>query len=155
MEQESSPPVQPADNQTGTRSRRPTNTLWNGRALTVEEALHQKHVHEAVFYWLWDDLQRWQFAQSIGIDVELIGGSTFVQFDPEGAQSPSSSRWNPEEDFVVERIVGRRIRFDTVEYRVQWKDSSSTCTWEPVYNLSCNRLLREYELRRQARRRRP
>lgn len=54
--------------------------------------------------------------------------------------------------YLVEKIVGKRVRNGHVEYLIKWQNySSSENTWEPIENLNCPILVVEFEnrLRRQ------
>jgi hypothetical protein len=42
-----------------------------------------------------------------------------------------------EEEYVVEKIVGKRYKGDTIEYRVKWEGySEEENTWEPCESLN-------------------
>ena len=48
-----------------------------------------------------------------------------------------------EEDFVVEKVVNKRIRDGAVEYLLKWKGyDNSDNTWEPREHLECEDLIR-------------
>lgn len=51
-----------------------------------------------------------------------------------------------QEEFTVEKILGKRIRSGRVEYLLKWNGfPDSDNTWEPKENLICQELLDEYE----------
>ncbi|XP_026806852.1 heterochromatin protein 1-like [Rhopalosiphum maidis] len=48
--------------------------------------------------------------------------------------------------YVVEKILDKRIKYDKVEYFLKWKDNSDTeNSWEPIENLDCEDLIKNYE----------
>jgi hypothetical protein len=52
-----------------------------------------------------------------------------------------------EEEYVVEKIIGKRTRGNTVEYKIKWEGySEEECTWEPFKNLKhLEDMIEEYE----------
>jgi hypothetical protein len=52
-----------------------------------------------------------------------------------------------EEEYVVEKIVGKRISDDQIEYRVKWEGySEEENTWEPYESLKhLTDMIEEYE----------
>lgn len=64
------------------------------------------------------------------------------------ADSVSSrvSNSSEEDEYEVERIVGKRIRFGKAEYRVKWAGyPESENTWQAVDTMECPDLIEEYE----------
>ena len=62
-----------------------------------------------------------------------------------GKPSPSEESFEDEEEFVVEKILNKRVVEGGVEYLVKWKnyeDNDENNTWEPIRNLeSCSDLI--------------
>ena len=52
-----------------------------------------------------------------------------------------------EEEYEVEKVVGKRTRKGKLEYLVKWKgwDNPDDNTWEPIAHLDCRELIDEYE----------
>ncbi|KAI0979327.1 hypothetical protein GJ496_002551 [Pomphorhynchus laevis] len=51
-----------------------------------------------------------------------------------------------EEEYIVERIAGKRARKGKIEYLLKWKGySDSENTWEPEENLECPELIEQFE----------
>lgn len=66
--------------------------------------------------------------------------------NPSGSEAESE-----EEDYVVEKIVDRRVNKGKVEYFLKWKGyDESQNTWEPKENLECPELIKEFEDKRKA-----
>ncbi|EYC29882.1 hypothetical protein Y032_0005g2315 [Ancylostoma ceylanicum] len=54
-------------------------------------------------------------------------------------------------EFIVEKILGKRIRKGEVEYLIQWKGyGPSDNTWEPAKQCDCADLIEEFERSREA-----
>lgn len=52
----------------------------------------------------------------------------------------------PQEIYDVEKIIGKKIINDQVEYLVKWSDfSSKHNSWEPLANLDCADLISKFE----------
>merc|ERR1712142_409056 len=50
------------------------------------------------------------------------------------------------EEFVVEKIVKKRINKKVVEYLVKWEGYDKLQnTWEPIDNLNCKKMMDEFE----------
>lgn len=64
--------------------------------------------------------------------------------------NPSGSE-EESEDYVVEKIVNRRVNKGKVEYLLKWKGyDESQNTWEPKENLECPELIKEFEDKRKS-----
>lgn len=62
---------------------------------------------------------------------------------PKAANKASSDE---EEDYVVERVIGKRFRRGQPEYLIKWQGyGDEDNTWEPQSNLNCPELIAEYE----------
>lgn len=66
--------------------------------------------------------------------------------DDESVTSVKSKSDLEEEEYVVEKVVGKRIKDGVVQYRLKWKGySDAENTWEPEDNCICHDLIAEYE----------
>lgn len=51
-----------------------------------------------------------------------------------------------EQEYIVEKILDKRIRYGIVEYFLKWKDYDDTYnSWEPMENIKCKRLITAFE----------
>lgn len=73
------------------------------------------------------------------------GNSVQVEESAPASDTDESNNSTPEV-FNVEKIVGKRLNDSVVEYRVKWAGfDESDNTWEPISNLDCLDLVRQYE----------
>jgi hypothetical protein len=53
------------------------------------------------------------------------------------------------EEFIVEKVLAKRIKNGRVEYLLRWKGyTKDDDTWEPLENLDCADLIEQYEQRK-------
>lgn len=73
------------------------------------------------------------------------GNSVQVEESAQASDTDESNNSTPEV-FNVEKIVGKRLNDSVVEYRVKWAGyDECDNTWEPISNLDCLELVRQYE----------
>ena len=49
-------------------------------------------------------------------------------------------------EYEVEAIIGKRTIRGQVQYKIKWLNyEDNESTWEPISNLSCNILIKQYE----------
>lgn len=52
----------------------------------------------------------------------------------------------PEDEWVVQEVLDKRITNGTTEYKLRWKNwDPDDLTWEPVHNLNCPDLIEKFE----------
>ena len=57
-----------------------------------------------------------------------------------------NSKYDSQDEYVVESIVDKRISNNIVEYRVKWRGyTDEENTWEPAVNLDCSDLKADFE----------
>jgi hypothetical protein len=67
-----------------------------------------------------------------------------------GAKTEKTSERNPDlepdsQELEVQRIIDIRKNGGVIEYLIQWKGFSAEAnTWEPIENLNCEKLLKEF-----------
>ena len=75
-------------------------------------------------------------------------GQIFIQKNSSSdveEQIKSDKQNTQEEDYIVEKVVNKRLGSNgKTEYLLKWKGWSEE-TWEPKENLNCNKLIEDYE----------
>ncbi|XP_060834071.1 chromobox protein homolog 5-like [Rhopalosiphum padi] len=61
----------------------------------------------------------------------------------------NSNNEKQDEEYVVKKILDKRIQHGKVEYLLKWKGFSNfENSWEPIENLNCEDLIKKYEKER-------
>ncbi|XP_060854775.1 chromobox protein homolog 5-like [Rhopalosiphum padi] len=61
----------------------------------------------------------------------------------------NSNNEKQDEEYVVKKILDKRIQHGKVEYLLKWKGFSDfENSWEPIENLDCEDLIKKYEKKR-------
>lgn len=61
---------------------------------------------------------------------------------------PSNENDNEENEFEIEKVIGKRIRNGTIQYRVKWKGYDvADSTWEPIDNFNSTECIQDFEAR--------
>lgn len=64
-------------------------------------------------------------------------------------QTPESDIEDEDKEYIVEKIVDRRMHMGELEYFVKWQDfPDEDCTWELSKYLDCHALIIEFETQR-------
>ncbi|KAI8892745.1 hypothetical protein BC833DRAFT_569830, partial [Globomyces pollinis-pini] len=56
----------------------------------------------------------------------------------------NDSTENVNEEYEVEKVVGKRYKFKKLEYLIKWADYDGPDTWEKAVDLNCDELIEEY-----------
>jgi len=61
-------------------------------------------------------------------------------------QTNSNKNNEQKQEYIVEKILDKRIRYGKVEYFLKWKHyDGSHNSWEPMENINCDRLITTFE----------